>query len=49
VRPIRQAFRDLGFTGRELEMRSQLFVGYHIWERTAFPRQTKAQAKSQLE
>ena len=46
---IRQAFRDLGFTGRELEMRTQLFVGYHVWEHTAFPQQTKAQAKRQLE
>ena len=42
---IRQMFRELGFKGADLEMRTRLFVGYHSWERTAFPHQSKAQAK----
>ena len=34
---IRQMFRELGFKGEDLEMRTRLFVGYHSWERTVFP------------
>ena len=36
-----QIFHDLGFRGDELEMRTRLFVVYHIWERSTFPRDTK--------
>lgn len=39
----RQLFREVGFKGTDLEMRARLFVGYHSWERTTFPRQSKAQ------
>ena len=42
---IRQMFRELGFKGADLEMRTRLFVGYHSWERTVFPKQSKVQAK----
>ena len=42
---IRQMFRELGFKGVDLEMRTRLFVGYHSWERTVFPKQSKAQVK----
>lgn len=42
---VRQIFRELGFKSSDLEMRARLFVGYHSWERTAFPHQSKAQAK----
>lgn len=33
---LREAFRDLGFKGDEVEMRARLFVCYHTWERTMF-------------
>jgi AcrR family transcriptional regulator len=42
---VRKIFRELGFKGAQLEMRSRLFVGYHSWERTTFPPPSKAQAK----
>ena len=41
----RNIFRELGFTGAELEMRTYLWVGYHAWERTAFPQMSTSQAK----
>lgn len=41
----RTIFRELGFTGAELEMRTYLWVGYHSWERTAFPQMSASQAK----
>jgi len=41
----RKIFRELGFTGAELEMRTRLLVGYHSWERTTFPHMSTAQAK----
>lgn len=34
---LRRIFRELGFSGDELEMRARLFVCYHAWERTMFP------------
>ena len=34
---IRQIFRDLGFDGDELEMRTRLFFCYHTFERAIFP------------
>jgi AcrR family transcriptional regulator len=42
---IRQIFRELGFKGAELEMRTHLYVGYHSWERTTFPEWSKERAK----
>jgi AcrR family transcriptional regulator len=33
---IRETFRELGFSGDELEMRTMLFVAYHSWEATTF-------------
>jgi len=33
---IREAFRELGFSGEELEMRTQLYVCYHSWEAVMF-------------
>jgi len=38
---IRQIFRDLGFAGDELEMRTRLFFCYHTWERAMFPKESK--------
>jgi len=38
---LREAFAELGFEGDELEMRTRLFVCYHSWERTTFPRLSK--------
>jgi hypothetical protein len=34
---IGRAFSDLGFTGKELEMRTRLFVCYTIGEITTYP------------
>lgn len=33
---LRETFRELGFSGDELEMRTLLFVAYHSWEATTF-------------
>ena len=33
---VGQAFRELGFTGDDLEMRTMLFVCYHTWETPMF-------------
>ena len=33
---IREAFRELGFKGDELEMRTRLYVCYHSWEAATF-------------
>ena len=33
---VGQAFRELGFTGDDLEMRAMLFVCYHTWEAPMF-------------
>jgi AcrR family transcriptional regulator len=38
---LRQIFRDLGFAGDELEMRTRLFFCYHTWERTMFSKDPK--------
>jgi len=32
----RSIFSELGFRGRQLEMRARLFVGYHTWEQATF-------------
>jgi len=38
---VRGLFRELGFTGAELEMRTRLFVCYQSWERTMYWREPK--------
>jgi AcrR family transcriptional regulator len=38
---LRQIFRDLGFKGDELEMRTRLFACYHTWERAMFSKDSK--------
>jgi AcrR family transcriptional regulator len=38
---LRQIFRELGFAGDELEMRTRLFFCYHTWERAMFPKESK--------
>ncbi len=38
---LRQIFRDLGFEGDELEMRTRLFTCYHTWERPMFSKDSK--------
>jgi AcrR family transcriptional regulator len=38
---VRSIFSDLGFRGRQLEMRTRLFVGYHTWEHAMFDDLTK--------
>ncbi len=40
---IRSTFSAAGFRGRELEMRTRLFVCYHSWERTMFQDLPKAE------
>jgi AcrR family transcriptional regulator len=45
---LRGIFRELGFSGEELEMRAQLFLGYQAWEYTGFYRQSKAKAERLL-
>lgn len=45
---IRQTFRELGFKGTDLEMRTRIFLGYHSWERATLPPPSKAQAKRQI-
>lgn len=44
----RSIFSDIGFRGRELEMRIRLFVGYHSWEGTAFDDLTKEERRKLL-
>ena len=38
---LRKIFRDLGFKGDELEMRTRLFTCYHTWERPMFSNDSK--------
>lgn len=38
---LKQIFRDLGFEGDELEMRTLLFACYHTWERSMFLKNSK--------
>ena len=39
------AFRELGFEGDELKMRSQLFIVYHKWANTTFSTRSKSERK----
>lgn len=34
---LRDAFRGLGFTGDDLDVRAMLFLCYHTWESSTFP------------
>jgi hypothetical protein len=38
---VREALTQLGFLGKDLEMRSMLFVCYHTWESSIFPEISK--------
>jgi AcrR family transcriptional regulator len=38
---LREIFRDLGFEGDDLEMRTRLFTCYHTWERAMFSKESK--------
>ena len=42
---IRKAFRELGFKGDELEMRTMLFVCYTTWEVPMFPELPREQMR----
>ena len=39
---LREIFKDMGFRGDELEMRTQLFACYHTWEYCMYGKQPKA-------
>ena len=39
---------DLGFRGRQLEMRARLFVGYHTWEQATFADLSKKERRALL-
>jgi AcrR family transcriptional regulator len=39
---IGQTFKELGFRGDELEMRTRLFVCYHTWEAAMFGKNTES-------
>jgi AcrR family transcriptional regulator len=45
LRWLRRIFRELGFSGDELEMRTRLFVCYHTWEPTMFTGQSKQRTR----
>lgn len=45
---IGSIFRDLGFKGEELDMRTRLFVCYHSWERTTFMRQSRSSLRAMI-
>lgn len=45
---VRSIFSDLGFRGQQLEMRTRLFVAYHIWEETTFDDLTKDERRKLL-
>jgi len=45
---LREIFKDLGFRGDELEMRTQLFLCYHTWEYSMFGKQQKAKQNKLL-
>jgi len=45
---VRSIFSDLGFRGQQLEMRTRLFVAYHIWEETTFDDLTEDERRTLL-
>ena len=44
----RSILSDLGFRGRQLEMRARLFVGYHTWEQATFADLSKKERRALL-
>jgi AcrR family transcriptional regulator len=44
----RSIFSDLGFRGRQLEMRARLFIGYHAWEHATFQDLSKKERRALL-
>jgi len=46
---IRGTFAELGFAGEDLEMRTRLFVVYHSWERTTFPKESKKKLRNLID
>ena len=45
---VRSIFSEIGFRGRELEMRTRLFVGYHSWEQAMFDDLSKDERRKLL-
>jgi AcrR family transcriptional regulator len=45
---IGDIFREMGFSGEDLEIRSRMFNCYHSWERTMFDNETKKKLKSYI-
>lgn len=45
---LRGIFRELGFRGQSLEMRTRLFVCYHSWEHAMFADLPKAEKRKLL-
>jgi AcrR family transcriptional regulator len=43
---LENIFQELGFEGQELEMRTNLFVCYHTWERSMFDKKSKKSLQS---
>ena len=44
----RDIFREMGFSGEELEVRTRMFIGYHSWERVTFDDESKKSLKSYI-
>jgi len=44
----REAFREMGFSGDDLEMRTMLFICYHTWESTTFPEIPRRRLRAQI-
>lgn len=38
---LRETFREMGFEGEDLEMRTRMFVCYHMWESSMFDKESK--------
>jgi AcrR family transcriptional regulator len=45
---VRHAFAELGFAGKDLEMRTMLFTGYHTAESSMFPEVSRKRCKEQI-
>ncbi len=45
---IRSLFREMGFRGGQLEMRTRLYVCYHSWERAVFQDISKTERRKLL-
>lgn len=44
----RDIFRELGFKGVELEVRTRMFIGYHVWERLTFQTESKKELRKYI-